>query len=572
MKKQFRKLYKSEEGSLAIMLVIVILTAAVTAGLTISTTRITRLQFVQDTQEVTLARGAANATRDLVFNKINEAGSEKEISEYYHANVPIPPQTNCDLDVWEWAPVTGHQFCLRSLGYVDNESASIPKQLEKYEILARAVFPTGDVVGRSILTVEAPYSNFIKLTLDAADVGSTDGLGQSIDIDGDRIAVGAPCDCGNGTGRVFIFDWATSTKTWSYKILNPTLDPLGPNVMGVGQRFGHDVSLHGDWLAVGARRNEVGVNTNSGAVYLYKRKADNSWEEKQFIQPQFDGAGDASPPVFTNDLFGGSVAIYGSWLAIGAEGNNDNGEGGAGIVYMYRKNSSDIWEFQNVINPWSLEAFSHFGSEVVMYDNYLAVAARTKNNGVNQGAGEVYIYKLIGTNWDAFKIISPPIPSPQAHFGWAIDIHKNSLIIGEHEHDNPDNPIEDPPREKDPGISNRGGDAYIYQFDGVTWQKQRKIYSYHNPQTDERFGSSVAIYGNVAASGADDINGGPFVSVREKDSKFAEDVWLERIELTSGVANDNFFIVDMNDRWLAVGAPGDDEKATDSGAIYIFDR
>ena len=129
---------------------------------------------------------------------------------------------------------------------------------------------------------------------------------------------------------------------------------------GVGDCFAHNIfslstiSLSGDWLAVGASREDSKQTaiTNgstasadnsldqSGAVYVYRRSG-TQWAQEAYVKA---ANADAS------DGFGGSVSLSGDTLAVGAIGEDsnqttitngstasaDNSSRSSGAVYVYR--------------------------------------------------------------------------------------------------------------------------------------------------------------------------------------------------------------------------------------------
>ena len=133
-----------------------------------------------------------------------------------------------------------------------------------------------------------------------------------------------------------------SGTTWSQqayvKASNPQIDAL----------FGGSVALSGDTLAVGSHlesSNSTGVNGNqadtsasqAGAVYVFTRSG-TTWSQQAYVKASNNRA---------SALFGGSVALSGDTLAVGAVGESSNATGlngnqadtsasFAGAVYVLR--------------------------------------------------------------------------------------------------------------------------------------------------------------------------------------------------------------------------------------------
>jgi hypothetical protein len=137
----------------------------------------------------------------------------------------------------------------------------------------------------------------------------------------------------NNTYGVYVFsasdDFTTVTSTFS------SLSSLSDI------SFGESLSVSDNVVAIGC----PGYGTNGqGAVYLYEKEEDEEWGDvitrtnHQIIQ---------SEDLPNGQLFGTTVSISGSFLAIGAKGDNGN----SGAVYIFKKNEeTEIWEqFQKII-------------------------------------------------------------------------------------------------------------------------------------------------------------------------------------------------------------------------------
>ena len=89
-------------------------------------------------------------------------------------------------------------------------------------------------------------------------------------------------------------------------------------------------------------------------------------------------------------------------------------------------------------------------------------------------------------------------------------------------------------------------------------------------ETGDRFGSAVAVWGDLAIIGApqeNDGQGAAYIFQRVGPS------WIQRAKLTAvgGAAQDAFgFSVAISGGTALVGAPGDDEMGLNSGSAYIF--
>ncbi|PCJ46466.1 MAG: hypothetical protein COA99_02595 [Moraxellaceae bacterium] len=91
----------------------------------------------------------------------------------------------------------------------------------------------------------------------------------------------------------------------------------------MGDNFGSSVSIYGDYIVIGAERNE----SSTGSAYLYKNIA-GLWTEVFKFEAE-DGE--------KQDSFGHAVSIYEEYLVAGAH-NKNGGENQSGEVYVYYLN------------------------------------------------------------------------------------------------------------------------------------------------------------------------------------------------------------------------------------------
>ena len=204
--------------------------------------------------------------------------------------------------------------------------------------------------------------------LTASDPTAGAYFGQSVDVQGDLIAVGARNADPNGAGAVYLFypsgdQWVEVAKLtppdgqkddqFAFTVgVNRNLiavgarraDLIGAKDAGAvylfamringahlvtkltasdalaGDQFGQSIALTGDFIAVGANRVDIGSNVDQGAVYLFRRMG-NEWVEEEKLTAS-DGMGD--------DEFGYSLSAFGNIMSTGAHLANST----EGAVYV----------------------------------------------------------------------------------------------------------------------------------------------------------------------------------------------------------------------------------------------
>lgn len=152
-----------------------------------------------------------------------------------------------------------------------------------------------------------------------ADAVNFDRLGQAVAVDGDVVVAGAyfDDDAGVNSGAAFVFVRDPQSGTWS------ELQKLSPVDLEIGDQLGFSVDLDGDLAAVAARRDDDSAD-NAGAVYLF-RDVGGTWIEEAKLVAK-DGADD--------DRFGQAVALDAGRLIVGAPADDDQGFD-AGAAYLF---------------------------------------------------------------------------------------------------------------------------------------------------------------------------------------------------------------------------------------------
>jgi hypothetical protein len=142
-------------------------------------------------------------------------------------------------------------------------------------------------------------------------------------------------------------------------------------------------------------------------------------------------------------------------------------------------------------------------------------------------------------------------------FGSSIAVSGDCMVIGAN-------------RDGDNGSAS--GSAYVFRFDGSTWTQQAKLLALDGEPTDF-FGSCVAVSGDIAVIGAygDDDRG--FMAGSAYVFGFGGSSWTQQAKLlaSDGEMLDAFgSSVAVSGQAVLVGAPGDDDKGSVGGAVYVF--
>jgi len=158
-----------------------------------------------------------------------------------------------------------------------------------------------------------------------ADPTDDSWFGNALDVDGSLAVVGSAWDDGGGTNRgaVYVFGRDVGdADLWGQ------IKKLVASDINDGDFFGYSVDLNGADLVIGASWAEGG-GTERGQAYFFSKDEGgaNNWGEAQRLRAN-DGA--------NGDWFGWSSAISGSYILVGASGEDGAGTD-RGAVYVFKK-------------------------------------------------------------------------------------------------------------------------------------------------------------------------------------------------------------------------------------------
>lgn len=84
-----------------------------------------------------------------------------------------------------------------------------------------------------------------------------------------------------------------------------------------------------------------------------------------------------------------------------------------------------------MIPPKSIDAFTGFGWQFVLYENYL-ITSSIANDSLGYDSGIVYVYDYTADGWQRIAELTPSVPTSGMTFGLLIDANKNNIaVVGE---------------------------------------------------------------------------------------------------------------------------------------------
>jgi hypothetical protein len=354
--------------------------------------------------------------------------------------------------------------------------------------------------------------------------------------------------------------------------------------------FGISVAIYQNYSVIGARDDDF----ERGSAYVFKHDV-NSWIQEQKLLAS-DGE--------VGDWFGISVAIYGDFVFVGADADDNENGLNAGSVYVF-KHEGSTWILQDKLVASDGIANDYFGRYVSIDENYAIIGAYYDDDI----AGSAYVFKRAGNEWTEEEKLTASDRAPGDYFGVSTSIEGDYAIIGAYREDN-DNGIdagsvyvfkrtsrgwlEETKLLASDGISGDRfgistsiddtylvigsyyddgytGSAYVFNKTSTGWVEENKLIALDG-EINDFFGRSVSIYRDsilVGAWGDTSYSGSAYI-FRHIDSN-----WIEETKLIASDAsgNDRFgYQVSLYGIYALIGAYLDDnENGIDAGAAYIFE-
>jgi hypothetical protein len=228
--------------------------------------------------------------------------------------------------------------------------------------------------------------------------GAADALGMGVDLDGDRLVVGAAL-----AGEVF--SYVRSGMDW---VMEAHLS--GPS----SSSFGFSVSLDGDTLAVGAPGDDHTTRQAEGAIYVYVLG-----EEGWTLQARLE----ADPGIEYAHL-GRGVDLSGDTIVASAHGEDTQ----TGSAYVFERTGSS-WAQVARLQALEPHPWQEFGAAVAIDGDDIAVGC-TSDSTFGTSAGSVYWYQRSGGAWNLRALLRASDANTSDQLGKAVDVQNGVVFAG----------------------------------------------------------------------------------------------------------------------------------------------
>ena len=311
--------------------------------------------------------------------------------------------------------------------------------------------------------------------------------------------------------------------------------------------FGISIAIDGGTAVIG-NASDTDNGVNAGAAWVFQFDGSN-WVQQQKLL-----AADGAP----SDIFGGTVAIFGDIIVIGARRDDDNGNNsGSAYVFRFDPDTSN-WIQEQKLLPDDGHFSDYFGISVAVSGDIALIGAYFKSIIPGITAGAAYVFRYDGSGWVQEQKLLPDDPNVSSMFGISVALDGDIAVIGAYfDDDNGD----------------FSGSAYVFRFDGSSWVFEHKLLAADGGPLD-RFGLPVAISGETVVVGAQSHDEFGPKSGAAYVYRFDGSTWHQEQELLprDGAAFDGFGrAVAVAGDTAVIGAWFDDnENGIDAGSVYAY--
>ncbi len=425
------------------------------------------------------------------------------------------------------------------------------------------------------------WSQHLRLSL--GDAGNFGTYGWSLDLAGDRLAVGTPDHPAGGVdaGTVHVYrrgngTWPQQQRYvgsapgtalgWSVSLAEvagafhlvagarpadrihwvqgsgttwPALSPLSPPDGATGTFFGESVAWDGATLVAGALVDPE-AGPSAGAAYRFDTTAPTwTWEK---LLPTHAGH---------NEEFGDALAIDGDLAVVGAPEDDDlTHEGGAAYVLQ---RTGGAWTQVAKLDAGSFaRAYAFLGTSVDVSGDTVAVGAPLEGLDVGPTAdGAAYVFRDGPSGWGLEARLD--VGFTNSRYGQAVALEGEELLVG------------------------APGDGVVDSLrrTGASWSHGPGP-NHADAQAPTDFGASLAIGNGQCVVGGPlwDFPGRPDAGAAYVfDRTGSTWTFRQRLIAQSPEAGERFgSCLALDGDRLAIGAPRNDANGADAGAVYTYRR
>ncbi len=338
--------------------------------------------------------------------------------------------------------------------------------------------PTADAssvanAGAAYVFVRSGAQWALQQKLVASDAATNDRFGQSVDVDGDTVIVGAYIDstaAGQFTGSAYVFVRSGTTWTEEQQLIASDAD--------FADLFGVSVAVDGDSAVVGANFDDTNAGgMDIGSAYVFVRSG-STWTEEQILEP-------SSTTGAFGVQFGTAVDIEGDTAVVTALAATNSGGAFAGDAYVFTR-SGTTWTEEQRLQASDAAAGGQFGRDAALSGETVIVGSRA-DTSAGADAGAAYVFTRSAGTWTEQQKLEAGDAAEFDEFGFSVALDGDTAVIGARFVNLPD--------------AVNTGAAYVFSRTGSTWTQQQKLEP-STPTARASAGRAVALDGSTLLVGA----------------------------------------------------------------------
>lgn len=344
----------------------------------------------------------------------------------------------------------------------DRFGASVDLDGERLVVGAPDDDDLGEGSGSAYVFVRTPTGWMEEGKLVPSDGEAGDDFGRAVAIDGTRAVVGAPFHSHPQPqgGAVYVFELQSGAWTQTAK-----LDAIGLDFVAW---LGTSVDIDGSIIAAGAPYDST-VGSITGAVHVFEESG-GVWTQTAKL---------VSSDAYQIDILGMDVALSGTRLLAGAPWHAQPVLY-AGAAYVFERGPNG-WVERAKLTASPVQGLSEFGRALAL-DGDRAIVTASYLDDPLEDTGAAYVFERQGGSWSQTATLVAGDPGFNMHFGWSVALSGDGALVGA---------IRPPPSQREPGA------GYWFRYDGVEWSQEARLFTLDG----EWLGYSAALDGENAALG-----------------------------------------------------------------------
>jgi hypothetical protein len=253
-----------------------------------------------------------------------------------------------------------------------------------------------------------------------SDTAAGDEFGAAVDVDGDRVVIGAPrADAGAvDTGAVYVFRRSGATWTQERKLV--------PSDADINDQAGSAVAIDGGRVLIGAPASD----SLRGAAYVFQR-GPVLWKQQAKLLPT--GIADGQ--------FGNAVALHDNTAVIGAYQDDGPDHPLQGSAYVWTRAEFE-WTVQAKLFAQDGEYSDGFGRSVAVDGDTVVVGASHDDAAIADGSGRdtgsAYVFTRGSAGWRRTAHLVPRGLDAYDFAGFSVAVSGDRVLMGAHGDDDYD--------------------------------------------------------------------------------------------------------------------------------------